>query len=103
MNKKDLHRLQNHFDAGIKDGYQASRKYKVNARVHLKGTMCNGTVQSVVFRDDRAYPYLKIKWDTKVPIEYVKTWYDPFDVVPEVKQKQKNLKLRKNITTIIWR
>lgn len=95
MDKKKLFNLQNHFDSGIKDGYQASRKYKVNDRVHLKGTVCNGIIQSVVFREDRTYPYLKIKWDIKVPIENVKTWYDPFDVVPEVKQKQKKSKTKK--------
>lgn len=95
MDKKDLQKLQNHFNNGSKDGFQATRKYSVNDRVHLKGTNCNGTITSVVFKTDRAYPYLKIKWDTKVPIELVKTWYDPFDIIPEEKKKQYQSKDKK--------
>lgn len=100
MNKKDLNKLQNHFNSGIKDGYQVSRRYKVNDRVHLKGTACNGIIQSIVFSDDRPYPYLKIKWDSKVPIEFVKTLYDPHDIIPEVKQKQKKSKAKKEYYNI---
>ncbi len=90
MNKKDLNKLQNHFDSGIKDSYQVSRRYKVNDRVHFKGTVCNG------ISDDKAYPYLKIKWDSKVPIEFVKTLYD----LPEIKQKQKKSKAKKEYHNI---
>ena len=45
MNKKDLNKLQNHFDSGIKDSYQVSRRYKVNDRATLTGIpVTNGPI-----------------------------------------------------------
>ena len=41
--------------------------YSVGDRVHLKGTNVNGVIAGVIFKDDRSYPYLKIKWDT-IPV-----------------------------------
>lgn len=83
MKREEIKRLQNHFDAGTKDGFQAKVHYSVNDRVHLKGTKANGVITGVVFKDDRNYPYLKIRWD--IPVENEKKFYDPFDVVKETK------------------
>jgi hypothetical protein len=81
MQKEEIRKLQNHFNNGIKDGFQAKVHYSVNDRVHLKGTKINGTVIGVIFKNDRNYPYLKIKWDEKPETE--KKFYDPFEIVKE--------------------
>ena len=85
MEKEKIRKLQNHFNNGIKEGIQAKVHYQNGDRVHLKGTNVNGTVIAVIFKDDRKYPYLKIKWDT-TPCEpgKAKLLYDPFDVVKEL-------------------
>lgn len=90
MGNKEIRKLQNHFNAGKKEGYQAKVLYSVNDRVHLKGTNVNGIITGVVFKDDRNYPYLKIKWDD-VPSEpeKCKNYYDPFDVTKEIPKKEK--------------
>lgn len=93
MKREEIKRLQNHFDAGIKDGYQAKVHYSVGDRVHLKGTKANGVITGVVFKDDRNYPYLKIRWD--IPVENEKKFYDPFDVAKEVKNGKKISKQKK--------
>jgi len=90
MKKDEIRKLQNHFNNGIKDGFQAKVYYFVNDRVHLKGTKINGTVLGVIFKDDRNYPYLKIKWDEKPETE--KKFYDPFDVVKERRKEEKKEK-----------
>lgn len=91
--KEEIRRLQNHFNAGKKDGFQAKVYYSVNDRVHLKSTNVNGIITGVIFKEDRSYPYLKIKWDN-VPVEpeKCKTFYDPFDVVKEIKYQHKEKK-----------
>lgn len=92
----DVKKLQRHFNDGTKDGFQAKVHYQVNDRVHLKGTKVNGTVLAVVFKDDRNYPYLKIKWDA-IPAEpeKCKKFYDPFDVTKEIMLKCKQEKKKK--------
>lgn len=62
----------------------------------MKKTTSNGTIIAVIFKDDRKYPYLKIKWDN-VPVnpEDCKKFYDPFDVVKEIKMKYKEEKKKK--------
>lgn len=88
MKEEDIKKLQRHFNAGIKEGFQAKVHYQNGDRVHLKGTNVNGTVIAVIFKDDRSYPYLKIKWDN-IPVDYEvqkllnKKFYDPFDVIKE--------------------
>lgn len=93
MKREDIKRLQNHFDAGIKDGYQAKVHYSVGNRVHLKGTKINGVITGVIFKNDRTYPYLKIKWD--IPVNDGKKYYDPFDVVKEVNSDKKTVRQKK--------
>lgn len=95
---KEIRKLQNHFDNGIKEGIQAKVYYSVGDRVHLKGTNVNGIIVGVIFKDDRSYPYLKIKWDN-IPTnpEDCKNYYDPFDVVKEIKPKYKEEKKKENI------
>lgn len=103
MEKFELRKLQNHFDRGVKEGFQAKIHYSVGDRVHLKGTNINGVVTTVIFKEDRSYPYLKIKWDTipEIP-EKIKSLYDPFDIVKEIKPKHKEEeKKRKSIKTFI--
>jgi len=101
MNKEEIRKLQNHFDNGIKEDVQAKVHYSVNDRVHLKGTNVNGTVIAVIFKDYRKYPYLKINWDsfhTNDSAVFEKTqkkFYDPFDVVKEIKLKHKEEKKKK--------
>ena len=96
MKKEDIRKLQNHFNNGIKEGIQAKVHYSVGDRVHLKGTNTNGVIVGVIFKEDRNYPYLKIKWDT-TPCEpgKAKMFYDPFDVVKEIKPKHKEEKKKK--------
>lgn len=96
MKKEEIRKLQNHFNNGIKEGIQAKVHYQNGDRVHLKGTNTNGVIIAVIFKDDRSYPYLKIKWDT-TPCEpgKAKMLYDPFDVVKEVKPKHKEEKKKK--------
>lgn len=95
--KEEIRRLQNHFNAGKKDGFQAKVYYSVNDRVHLKGTNVNGIITGVIFKEDRSYPYLKIKWDD-IPVNYEiqkrleKKFYDPFDIVKEIKCERKEKK-----------
>ena len=90
MDYKDLRKLQRHFNNSEKDGFQVKVHYQVNDRVHLKGTNVNGLIVGIIFKDDRSYPYLKIKWDD-VPANYEtqkkldKKFYDPFDIVKEIK------------------
>ena len=67
MKKEEIRKLQNHFNNGIKEGVQAKVHYQNGDRVHLKGKCLNGTIIAVIFKDDRSYPYLKIKWDN-VPV-----------------------------------
>ena len=93
MENKEIRKLQNHFNNGIKEGYQAKVYYSVGDRVHLKGTNVNGIVIGVIFKEDRNYPYLKIKWDSEC--ENIKKFYDPFDVVKEIKLKHKTEKKKK--------
>lgn len=50
MDKREIKKLQNHFDNGIKEGFQAKIYYSVGDRVHLKGTKVNGTVFSCCFQ-----------------------------------------------------
>lgn len=100
MTKEEIRKLQNHFNAGKKEGYQAKVHYSVNDKVHLKGTNVNGVVTGVIFKEDRSYPYLKIKWNN-VPVNYEtqekieKKFYDPFDVVKEIKRQHKEKKQNK--------
>lgn len=98
MKKEEIRKLQNHFNNGIKEGIQAKVYYSVGDRVHYRKSRynINGTVTAVIFKDDRSYPYLKIKWDT-TPCEVgsVKKFYDPFDVVKEIKPKHKEEKKKK--------
>lgn len=96
INKNEIRKLQNHFDYGIKDGVQAKVHYQIGDRVHLKGTKVNGVITGIIFKDDRAYPYLKIKWDS-IPIEpeNCKKFYDPFDIVKEIKKEEKRKKEKK--------
>lgn len=96
MKKEEIRKLQNHFNNGIKEGIQAKVHYQNGDRVHLKGTNVNGNVIAVIFKDDRSYPYLKIKWDN-VPVEpeNCKNFYDPFDVTKEIKIKHKEEKKKK--------
>lgn len=93
MERNEIRKLQNHFDYGTKDGFQAKVHYSVGDRVHLKGTNVNGKILAVIFKDDRNYPYLKIKWDEKPESE--KKFYDPFDVVKEIKKEEKRKKEKK--------
>ena len=99
MNYKDLRKLQNHFNSGTKEGFQAKIHYQPGDRVHLKGKNVNGVIVGVIFKDDRSYPYLKIKWD-KTPFVDIKSqkFYDPFDIVKEVKLEKykKEKKVYKN-------
>lgn len=101
MGKEEIRKLQNHFNNGIKEGFQAKVYYQNGDRVHLKGTNVNGTVIAVIFKDDRKYPYLKINWDsfnTNDSTVFEKTqkkFYDPFDVVKEIKIKHKEEKKKK--------
>lgn len=98
MKKEEIRKLQNHFNNGIKEGFQAKVYYSVGDRVHLKKTKVNGTVTAVIFKDDRSYPYLKIKWDNLSYDEnlYVsKKLYDPFDVTKEIKANHKEEKKKK--------
>jgi len=94
MKKEDIRKLQNHFNNGIKEGFQAKTHYSVGDRVHLKKSKSNGVVTAVIFKEDRNYPYLKIKWDS-IPCENIKDLYDPFDVVKEIKPKRKEEKKKK--------
>lgn len=100
-NNVEIRKLQNHFNNGIKEGIQAKIHYQNGDRVHLKGTNVNGTVIAVIFKDDRKYPYLKINWDsfhTNDSTVFEKTqkkFYDPFDVVKEIKPKHKEEKKKK--------
>lgn len=96
MKKEEIKKLQNHFDYGIKEGIQAKVHYSVGDRVHLKGTRVNGIITGIVFKEDRAYPYLKIKWD-EIPVEAenCKKFYDPFDIVKEIKIERKEKKQKK--------
>lgn len=96
MKNEEIRKLQNHFDNGIKEGLQAKVHYQNGDRVHLKGTNVNGTVIAVIFKDNRSYPYLKIKWDN-IPVEpeNCKNLYDPFDVTKEIKIKHKEEKKKK--------
>lgn len=97
---KMIRKIQNHFDNGIKEGIQAKVHYQNGDRVHLKGTIVNGTIKAVIFKEDRSYPYLKIEWDN-IPVNYEvqklldKKFYDPFDIVKEIKQKHKEEKKKK--------
>lgn len=50
-------------------------------------------ITGVVFKDDRNYPYLKIRWD--IPVENEKKFYDPFDVAKEVKTDKKTVRQKK--------
>ena len=84
MKKEEIRKLQNHFNNGIKEGFQAKTYYSVGDRVHLKKSKSNGVVTAVIFKEDRNYPYLKIKWDS-VLCESTKDLYDPFDVTKEIK------------------
>lgn len=99
-NNVEIRKLQNHFNNGIKEGVQAKVHYQNGDRVHLKGTNVNGTIIAIIFKDDRKYPYLKIKWDN-VPVNYEiqkkleKKFYDPFDVVKEIKPKHKEERKKK--------
>ena len=98
MNKEQIKKLQRHFDNGIKEGIQAKVHYSVGDRVHLKKTKVNGTVLAVIFKQDRSYPYLKIKWDNLSHEEqsYVSDkLYDPFNVTKEIKPKRKEEKKKK--------
>ncbi len=97
---KMIRKIQNHFDNGIKEGIQAKVHYQNGDRVHLKGTNVNGTIIAVIFKDDRKYPYLKIKWDnvavnydTQIKLE--KKFYDPFDITKEIQMKHKEEKKKK--------
>ena len=94
--KSEIRKLQNHFNNGIKDGFQAKIHYSVGDRVHLKGTNVNGVITAVVFKNVRSYPYLKIKWD-RILVEpaQCKNFYDPFDIVKEIKPKRKEEKEKK--------
>lgn len=96
MKKEEIRKLQNHFNNGVKEGIQAKVHYSVGDRVHLKGTNTNGVVVGVIFKEDRSYPYLKIKWD-EIPVESenCKNFYNPFDVVKEIKLKHKEEKKKK--------
>lgn len=93
----EIRKLQNHFNNGMKEGYQAKIYYSIGDRVHLKGTNINGVIIGVIigviFKEDRSYPYLKIKWDSEC--ENVKKFYDPFDVVKEIKLKPRHKKEKK--------
>lgn len=62
----------------------------------MKGTNVNGVIVGVIFKEDRSYPYLKIKWDN-IPVnpEDCKNYYNPFDVVKEIKSKHKEEKKKK--------
>ena len=66
----------------------------------MKGTNVNGTIVAVIFKDDRNYPYLKIKWDN-IPVNYEvqklldKKFYDPFDITKEIQVKYKEEKKKK--------
>lgn len=96
MKNEEIRRLQNHFNNGVKEGIQAKIHYSVGDRVHLKGTNTNGVIVGVIFKDDRSYPYLKIKWDTTLcEPGKAKMLYDPFDVVKEIKPKHKEEKKKK--------
>ena len=56
----------------------------------------NRTVLTVIYKDDRKFPYLKIKWDNvSADSENCKKFYDPFDVVKEIKMKYKEEKKKK--------
>lgn len=103
MKKEDIRKLQNHFNNGIKEGIQAKVHYSVGNRVHLKGTNVNGTITAVIFKDNRSYPYLKIKWDNiavnyDMQIKLEKKYYDPFDVTKEIQVKHKEEKKKKVYT-----
>ena len=95
MKKEEIRKLQNHFDNGIKEGFQAKVHYSVGDRVHLKKSNVNGVITAVIFKNDRSYPYLKIKWDsfnTNDSTVFEKTqkkFYDPFDVTKEIKPNYK--------------
>lgn len=93
MKKEEIRKLQNHFNNGIKEGFQTKIYYSVGDRVHLKGTKVNGKIIAVIFKDDRNYPYLKIKWDEKLETE--KKFYDPFDIVKEIKIERREKKEKK--------
>lgn len=91
MNYKDLRKLQNHFNNGTKEGFQAKVHYQSGDRVHLKGTKVNGEIIAVIFKPDRKFPYLKINWDSfntddaEVFEKTQKKFYDPFEVVKEIR------------------
>jgi hypothetical protein len=76
--------------------------YKVGQRVHLKMSNVNGVITSLIYEREvenpyRKFPYIFIKWDTEVPDELRKNYYDPFDIVPEIKiqNHKKPNKIRK--------
>ncbi len=96
MKKEEIRKLQNHFNNGSKDGYQAKVHYSVGDRVHLKGTTVNGVILGVIFKEDRSYPYLKIKWDN-IPTnpENCKNYYNPFDITKEIKRNNITKKQKK--------
>lgn len=69
-------------------------RYKQGDRVHLKGTDINGSVISVVFKDDRKFPYIKVKWD-KDP-DVMKRFYDPHELTMEVVKDKPKKKVYDN-------
>ena len=68
---KDVRRLANHFTKG-------THLWQRGERVRLRKTSTTGTIIDILFKKDRTYPYLKIKWDT--PVAEEKKFYDPFDI-----------------------
>ena len=62
----------------------------------VAGFISNGIILAVIFKEDRSYPYLKIKWDS-IPVEpeKCKKFYDTFDVTKEIKLKNKVEKKKK--------
>ena len=96
-NKFDIKKLQNHLnnsnDTLEKGAFKAKTFFEVGDRVHLKNSYNNGTVLGIIFKKDRKYPYLKIKWDIE-PSEH-KQFYDPFEITKEIKIKKTAGKVKK--------
>lgn len=87
----DIKRLQNKMN---NSGYPVYR-YKQGDRVHLKGTSINGSVVSVVFKEDRKFPYIKVRWDKD--FAEMKKFYDSHELTMEVvKDKPKKKKVYDN-------
>lgn len=93
----NIKKLQNHLNNSIDNleegAFKAKTFFEIGDRVHLKNSFNNGTVLGVFFKKDRNYPYLRIKWDIE-PVEH-KQFYDPFEIVKEIKIKNKSIKKKK--------